>query len=219
MAARPPVLIEFHPISTSSQLDNGGLLVSTARSTSDVFISGLDSPVWGQIGFASRPAKPTDTGAAEAVLIPFGSQDQVIATRDLRCTLPAGLAPGETVIYAGGPTNAGTGEIRLQDDGQAEITIRTRKGNSSAGNSVRISVSSAGEIVIDAGARGRIRIAEDKIEIGDAPVFSAGLAEPISEFCEALIEAIGLATAGGNPITWTPPSVPDFASGLIKLTK
>jgi hypothetical protein len=214
-------IFDSQVISSSEQFENGGLVLHTARATDAQFISGLDTPIWQQIGIASRPAKPTKAGAAEAFVIVFGSQDQAIASRDLRCSLPAGLEPGETVVYAGGPNNTGTGEIRLSDDGAAEIVIRTRKGNTAGGSEVSISVGSDAVITINAGQRGRIRITETAIELGDSATLSAALAEPLSTFLSNLLLSLAAGTAGGNPLVFaTPPlpSVPEIASSVVKLT-
>lgn len=214
-------IIDFHAISSSEQLENGAIVLHTARSTDAQFISGLDTPLWQQIGFASRPPKPSAQGAAEAVVLVFGSQDQAIATRDLRCSTSKSLGDGESVAYAPGPNNTGTGEVRLLDDGQSEIIIRTRKGNTAGGSEVSISIGSDAVITINAGQRGRIRITETAIELGDSATLSAALAEPLSTFLSNLLLSLAAGTAGGNPLVFaTPPlpSVPELASSVVKLT-
>lgn len=213
--------VGFQVISSSEQLDNGAIVLHTAQSSEAQFISGLNSPLWQTIGFASRPALASKAGAAEAVVIPYGNEDQVIASRDLRCALPSGLEPGETALYAGGPNNTGTGEIRLSDDGEAEIIIRTRKGNSSGGSAVSITVGSDAVITIDAGQRGRIRITETAIELGDNAAFSATMAEPLESFLSSLLVSLTAGTAGGNPFVFAPPlpSVPTLGSAVVKLNQ
>lgn len=222
MSARVPSdIVDFHAISSSEQLENGAIVLHTARSTDAQFISGLDTPLWQQIGFASRPPKPSAQGAAEAVVLVFGSQDQAIATRDLRCSTSKSLGDGESVAYAPGPNNTGTGEVRLLDDGQSEIIIRTRKGNTAGGSEVSISIGSDAVITINAGQRGRIRITETAIELGDSATLSAALAEPLSTFLSNLLLSLAAGTAGGNPLVFaTPPlpSVPELASSVVKLT-
>lgn len=209
MSARiPSDTIDFPAISSTEQLPNGAILLHTAQSTDDRFVSATNSPFWQQIGFASRPAKPTTAGAAETVVFVFGNENQAFASRDLRCSLHAGLEPGETVIYAGGPSNSGTGQIRLSDDGVAEIKIEVRKGNSSSGDPVRITVSSEGEIEINAGGRGRIRITETGIELGDVASLSAAIGEQTKAAIDKLVLAIASATAGANPIVFNPLFLP-----------
>lgn len=211
MSARVPSdIVDFHAISSSEQLENGAIVLHTARSTDAQFISGLDTPLWQQIGFASRPPKPSAQGAAEAVIFVFGSQDQAIATRDLRCSIPKSLGDGESIAYAPGPNNTGTGEIRLLDDGQSKIIIRTRKGNTAGGSDVSISIGSDAVITIDAGQRGRIRITETAIELGDSATLSAAIGERTRDALDKLIEALAFATAGPYPITFNiayPPPI------------
>lgn len=211
--------VGFQVISSSEQLDNGAIVLHTAQSSEAQFISGLNSPLWQTIGFASRPALASKAGAAEAVVIPYGNEDQVIASRDLRCALPRGLEPGETALYAGGPNNTGTGEIRLSDDGsQAEILIRTRNGNSSGGSEVSITVGSDAVITIDAGQRGRIRITETAIELGDNAAFSAAIGERTRDALDKLIEALAFATAGPYPITFNiayPPPIGSETEAIL----
>lgn len=85
-----------------------------------------DAEWWQHVGLASRPAKAiAGKSACQAVTINQGSNDLIIATRDLRGSGIYGtLREGETCLYAPGPTNTGTGRVLLQDDGtNSTITI------------------------------------------------------------------------------------------------
>jgi hypothetical protein len=85
---------------------------------------------WQHVGFASRPAKAEPgKSACQAISINQGSNDLIVATRDVRgSSLYGTLREGETCVYAPGPKNQGTGKILLQDDGSASTITVTAGG-------------------------------------------------------------------------------------------
>lgn len=140
--------------------DRGVMLAQTGDAVNGAVLS--DNAEWYQhVGFASRPAKATP-GKPSCQVFTWNqrSNDIVLASRDARCTLPAGLKEGETCLYAGGPNNTGRGRITLRDDGSTStIRITTQQGNSENGQVVEIRV----------GSDGKIQISGGQVEIGNSP--------------------------------------------------
>lgn len=91
-----------------------------------------NAEVWGPSGLLSRPA-PATAGkqACQAIAITGGSNDVAISFRDQRTNITVG--PGETCLFAPGPTGAAGTRILLQD---GTITITSGTVNVSAGTVV-----------------------------------------------------------------------------------
>ena len=89
---------------------------------------------WQHIGFLSRPSNPTvgNTDAqgicGEGLVMRRGDRDIVYASRDVRGqSLQGNLAPGETIVYAGGTTGTAQGRVLLKADGS--VTTFTTQNN------------------------------------------------------------------------------------------
>ena len=92
---------------------------------------------WQHVGFASRPALPTNGGAsAQGVILKCSDRDLVIATRDTRGTAVYGnLADGETAIYACSSQAAAF----FKKNGSASLC--TTDTGTAKGNTIQVSVS------------------------------------------------------------------------------
>lgn len=113
-----------------------------------------DNVEWYQhVGFASRPPKAVPgEEACKAVSIRQGGTDAVIASHDARgLELYGNLADGETCIYAAGEDGEAQARILLKKDGS--INLYTRKGNTSGGTGMMISLDAA---------NGAIRLVNDQ---------------------------------------------------------
>jgi hypothetical protein len=110
----------------TSQDEQGTILAQTGDVVGET-VESDSAEVWQHVGFASRPAKAiSGASACQAITLNQGSNDLIIATRDLRGSGIYGtLREGETCLYAPGPANHGTGQILLQDDGTTStITVK-----------------------------------------------------------------------------------------------
>jgi hypothetical protein len=95
---------------------------------------------WQQVGFVSRPAAAqAGVAAAQVVTIKQGTTDVAIASRDPRGQAIYGnLGPGDTCVYAPGPT--GNGQACVQVKGSGAVTLYTTDDNTSEGNGVYLRV-------------------------------------------------------------------------------
>lgn len=116
---------------------------------------------WQQVGFASRPSKPTKgKAAAQGLGIRRGDYDICFASQDVRCLAIYGeLDHGETCIFAAGSDGTAQGRILLKKDGS--VGIYALQGNAAGGASVTIQVLPSGVINL-AGPFGGISIADGK---------------------------------------------------------
>lgn len=92
--------------------------------------------LWQQVGWASRPSKPTKgKAAAQAITMQRGNRDVCIATQDVRCLeIYGNLKPGETAAFAAGEDGLSQGRTLWKDDGS--ITHYTTHNNRADGRSV-----------------------------------------------------------------------------------
>lgn len=206
----------------SSQDSRGVILVQTG----DVVTGNVecDNAEWWQpVGFASRPAKAEKgSKACQTVVLTGGSTDVCLGQRDARCSLPAGLGEGCTALYAGGPNNTGTGQIRLSDDGStATISLQLRDGNTENGTLVEIQVKSDKTIVLNVGGNAKITIdgATGQISLGATASDKVTLAAPLEGFLTQLLVSLATGSNGGGAIVWgTPlPSLPTLGSNVVNV--
>lgn len=159
---------------------------------------------WQHVGFASRPAKAEQGApACQAVSLNGGRNDQVIATRDLRGSGIYGtLNEGEVCVYASGPTNKGTGQILLQDDGtNATITILV-------GGGTKIVIKQSDGSVTITGA----------VNLAGADDFAA-LSSKVDANFKAVATTFGTLTSSAGPVTaGTPFSPSSTAASKVKIS-
>lgn len=176
---------------------------------------------WQHVGMCSRPAlAKAGASACQVVSIVQGSNDVCIASRDSRCSLPAGLGPGETCLYAGGPNNGGTGQIRLSDDGTtATILIQVKKDNGAGGAPVKITVTSAGTITIDPGGGNSITVDQaGGIKLGAGATLAVALEPALTTWIGNLLLSLASGSNSGGPVVWGVPlpAAPSIASTKVK---
>ena len=96
---------------------------------------GAATPIWGQYGFAARPADKDGTGNAMALVMHQANTKRILAWRDNRFTvkLPV-LRPGETMMY--GPMGQ---FARFHEDGS--ITLLTSDDGTPEGRSIYFQLS------------------------------------------------------------------------------
>lgn len=204
----------------TTQDARGVILVQTGDTIGKEVLS--DNGEWWQhVGFCSRPAlAKAGTSACQAIAIVQGSNDVCVASRDARCALPAGLSPGETMLYAGGPNNAGTAQVRLSDDGStATILIQLKKGNASDGTPIKITLSSAGKITIDPGGGNSITLDEaGGIELGAGATLAVALEPALSSWIGNLLLSLASGSNSGGPVVFSVPlpAAPSIASTKVK---
>lgn len=96
---------------------------------------GANIPLWGQHGFASRPADPSSAGNAMAIVLRDGHQQRVGWVRDNRfAPLVGTLKPGESMMF--GPAGQ---FIRTHQDGS--ITLFTTDNGNTEGRSIYLMIS------------------------------------------------------------------------------
>lgn len=103
---------------------------------------------WQHVGFASRPPKAeAKKRAAQAVAVPMGDHDVIIASQDARgLELYGNLADGETCVYAPGEDGKAQARALWKKDGS--INLFTKKDNSPTGTGMGIFVNPDGSITI-----------------------------------------------------------------------
>ena len=203
----------------SAQTSKGVITIQTGDPVTREVVS--DNAEWWQhVGFASRPARPTPgKSACQVIALTQGSNDIAIASRDTRCGLPAGLGPGETVVFAGGPENAGTGQVRLEDNGsRALITIQARRGNTASGEIVKIELGSDGTIKAETGASGLLRVTPTGVEIGSGALDAAARASAIQSFATDVVAKLNAVISGIASLGIVVPPVSPLASSVASTT-
>jgi len=200
--------------------DARGVVLAQTGDTVTSEVLGNNAEWWQHVGMCSRPARAkAGTSACQTLAIVQGSNDVCFASRDSRCSLPAGLGFGETCLYAGGPDNAGTGQIRLTDDGStATILIQVRKANGSSGNPVKITVSSAGTITIDPGGGNSITVDESGgIKLGAGATLAVALEPALTSWIGNLLLSLVSGSNSGGPVVFSVPlpAAPSIASTKV----
>jgi hypothetical protein len=100
-----------------------------------------DRAKWVQhVGWVSLPGLPVaGKSAAQAVVIRRSDGDVVVGSCDARTLEMYGaIGPGECAMFSGGPDGSAQGRILIKKDGS--INLYTRKGNTSGGAGMTISV-------------------------------------------------------------------------------
>lgn len=117
-------------------LDDKGTILAQTGDVVGEEVASDNAEMWQHIGFASRPAKAQGgKSACQAITLNQGSNDLIIATRDLRGSQIYGnLGEGETCIYAGGPEGTSQAKVLVKADGS--ITLYTTDDNTPNGAGV-----------------------------------------------------------------------------------
>lgn len=121
----------------ASDVSEGAMTVQAGNSDDDEFQSFEATPVFGQLGIASRPY-PADANACQALLAETPASAQVIAMRDTRnAEVLATLEPGDSVVFSTGPALI---RIYLRENGEVQVTNTTKHivGDASAAKALAI---------------------------------------------------------------------------------
>ncbi len=164
-------------LGTSVNDKNGAISAQTGDSVSQESVA--EEAEWFQhVGFASRPARAEPgKSACQVLTVERTGRDVCYASRDIRRAPPYGaLGEGETVLFASGPNNQGTGCVELRDDGtDASVLLYVRQGNVAGGEKVRVEVTSSGVVNIVAGqasvvvdAAGAVYVHAPSVSLGGA---------------------------------------------------
>lgn len=176
----------------TTQTDQGTLMAQTGDVVNE-FVSSDNVEIWGPPGFASRPAKArSGKDAAQALTITQGSNDIIIAFRDIRASgLIGELGPGETSVYAPGPANTSSCRILLQNDGSNQkITIL------------------AGNTKVEILSDGTVNVSGQKVNLAAASDFVA-LAQKVDQNFQNLAIALNSGQDSlGKPIVFNPVFTP-----------
>lgn len=117
-----------------------------------------------QVGLASRPAKPANGKAAQAVVVEGGGIDIAIASQDVRFNEVYGsLAEGEVCLFAVGPD--GTAQARILLKANGSINLYTVKGNAAGGKSMGVFINTDGSINIASDGNGVLVGADKSVKI------------------------------------------------------
>lgn len=174
------------------QTDQGTVMAQTGDVVGS-FVNSNDVEVWGPPGYSSRPAKArTGKDAAQAITLNRGSNDVIVAFRDIRASsLQGTLGPGETVVYAPGPDNAGVCKVWLQNDGSnRKVTI------------------TVGDTKIEVQSDGTINVSGSKVNLAGASDFVA-LSQKVDSNFQNLAASLNSGQDSLNkPIVFAPPFTP-----------
>ncbi len=135
----------------ASDVTEGAMTVQAGNSDDEEFQAFEATPVFGQLGLASRPY-PADTSACQALLAETPASAQVVAMRDTRnAAVLATLEPGDSVVFSTGPALI---RIYLRENGEVQVTncSKTVVGDGVAAKAVAIAEMCEAEItkVVDA---------------------------------------------------------------------
>lgn len=172
------------------------------------FVESNDAEVWGPPGYASRPARANKgKDAAQALTINQGSNDIIFAFRDIRASgLIGTLGPGETCVYAPGPSNQGTCKALFQNDGSATMITMTAQTLTISSDTTNINSGS--------------------VNLGNSASSAVALAPPLQTWATAvnvaltaiaaLLNAPGAVIGAPGAVPVTPPLSSSVASSAVK---
>ncbi|WP_437489479.1 hypothetical protein WME75_10790 [Sorangium sp. So ce1014] len=182
-------------------IDSRGVILAQTGDAVNSEVLSDNAEWWQHVGFASRPAK-AEPGkrACQGITLNQGCNDLCIASRDTRGTKIYGsLKEGEACVYAGGPSNTGTGRILLKDDGTTStITALTQQGNEASGEPILLQLSSEGKVVITAGARGAVTIDANGIKLASAADVQVGASGNVAIIGAAMALNAGAISLGAS---------------------
>ena len=153
---------------------------------------------WQHIGFLSRPSNPTvgNTDAqgicGEGLVMRRGDRDIVYASRDVRGQdMQGNMAPGETIVYAGGATGTAQGRVLLKADGS--VALLTTDSNTATGKVVTLRMSPSelrfaapwGSLVFDAsGLHIKTKSGPTRLDMGGITIagLPSALTTPLSSY-------------------------------------
>jgi len=177
-------------LGTTQDAGTGAVIAQTGDVVAEE--PGSDGAEWWQhVGFASRPAKARKAqDAAQAVTLNRGDRDIVVASRDLRVTVPP-LAEGEAVLFAVGADLTVKASIVLKQDGTINIT-------------------SASKVVVHA----------SEVDLASASDFAALSQKVDSNFSalSTAIQVSTCPGGTGGPLVFAPPSLPSVAASAVKIS-
>lgn len=112
-------------------------------SVTEEYVYSDNAELYGSLGLAARPSKPTKgQNAAECVALK-GDRDIILACRDKRGQAIYGnLKEGETCLYGPGEFGTSKGRVLIKQDGS--VTLMTTDTNTTDGNTVGLRISPTG---------------------------------------------------------------------------
>lgn len=173
------------------------------------------APLWGQVGFDSRPADPTPDGrAAECISLTNDDEPQVIATRDPRKP-PPHLAPGEVCVRAMGlDASAGgywtgsgiTMSVKYDNTGY-DISLKIIKDGSVIISSQNAEVAlRPNEVTVTAGSN-TVTVDTTGIKLGGSSDFVA-LASKVDAELAKIAATLPTGANGGGTVAYANPYIP-----------
>lgn len=151
-------------------------------------ISGEDprdgTEVWQPAGYVGRPANATPAGSSEPTAAPQafcvvrGDQDIALGFRDLTASaLVESLGPGEVQVFAGGPANAGTCKLVLNNDGNGNFKVTITTGTA--------------VVQVTSDSNGTVNVTAKTVNLGStSPSDQAALASKTDANFSAIVNAI-----------------------------